>query len=210
MSSTSACTSPQTGSKNNEPWFSDSVYNYLLAHKATLNPADFFTYFQYTDKRTAHKDYGHTITCNRIFSMARQITLAAEFERWKIDKAQYFWAEVMRSKTTVLALTRTETSLIQYAAPLANNTIKESSKRTMEKRSGHTEQPNHKQQRCPSDLNVQLEEMDNSEDGEIETEVEGNFGITGDIITIGDQSKSPAARVLDVDTAADGKCYMHC
>ncbi|KAF8926343.1 hypothetical protein BGZ47_002800 [Haplosporangium gracile] len=135
--------------------------------------------------------------------MARQTTLAAEFERWKIDKAQHFWAEVMRSKTTVLALTRTETSLIKYAAPLANNTIKGSSKSTMKKRSGHMEQSNHKQHRCPSDLNVQLEEMDNSEDGEIETEVEGNSEITGEIITIGDQSKSPAARELDGDTAAD-------
>ncbi|KAF9079889.1 hypothetical protein BGX23_003014 [Mortierella sp. AD031] len=47
--------------------------------------------------------------------------------------------------------------------------------------------------------------MDNSEDGEIETEVEVNSGIAGEIITIGDQSKSPAARDLDVGTAADGQ-----
>jgi hypothetical protein len=88
----------------------------------------------------------------------------------------------MRSKTTVLALTRTGTSLIQYAAPLANNTIEESSKMAMEKRSGHTEQSDHKQHRCPSDLNVQLETMDNSEDGEIEMEVEGNRGIAGKLL----------------------------
>jgi len=179
MSSTSAYKCPQTGSKNNEPWFSDSVYNYLLAHKATLNPADFFTYFQYTDK-----------TCNRIFSMARQTTLAAEFERWKIDKVQYFWAEVIRSKTTVLALTRTETSLIQYSAPLANNTIRESSKRTMEKRSGHTEHSYHKQHRCSSDLNVQSGEMDNSENGEIESRVEGNSGFTGKVLISSKKKKN--------------------
>lgn len=84
---------------------------------------------------------------------------------------------MMRSKTTVLSLTRTETSLIQYAAPVANNTIKESSKRTMEKRSGHKEQSNHKQHRCPSDLNVLLEAMDNSEDGEIERKWKSTLGL---------------------------------
>ncbi|KAG9064563.1 hypothetical protein KI688_002821 [Linnemannia hyalina] len=133
--------------------------------------------------------------------MARQTTLAAEFKRWKIDKAQYFWAEVMRSKTTVLSLTRTETSLIQYAAPLANNTIKELSRSTAEKRSGHTEQPNLEQHRCSSGSNVHSEAMYNSEDGETEAEVEVDSG--SGIIAIGDQSKSSAACELDVDTAAD-------
>ncbi|KAF9176415.1 hypothetical protein BGZ51_000671, partial [Haplosporangium sp. Z 767] len=109
--------------------------------------------------------------------MERRTTLATEFERWKFDKVQYFWAEAVRSKATVLSLTRTETSLIQYAAPLANNTIKGTSKRTIEKRSGHTEQSNHEQHRCPSDLNVQLQAMDSSEGDEIETEMEVNSGI---------------------------------
>ena len=117
-------------------------------------------------------------------------TLAAEFERWKIDKVQYFWAEVIRSKTTVLALTRTETSLIQYSAPLANNTIRESSKRTMEKRSGHTEHSYHKQHRCSSDLNVQSGEMDNSENGEIESRVEGNSGFTGKVLISSKKKKN--------------------
>ncbi|KAF9176254.1 hypothetical protein BGZ51_001204, partial [Haplosporangium sp. Z 767] len=110
--------------------------------------------------------------------MAQRTTLAAEFERWKFDKAQYFWAEAVRSKTAVVSLTRTETSLIRYSAPLANNTIKVTSKRTLEKRSGHAAQSNHEQHRCPSDLNVQLETMDSPEDDEIETEVEVNSGIT--------------------------------
>ncbi|KAF9545153.1 hypothetical protein EC957_011223 [Mortierella hygrophila] len=177
MSSPSARTSSQTEPKNMESWLSDSVYEYLSAHKATLNPTDFFT-------------------------TARQTTLVAEFKRWKIDKAQYFWAEVMRSKTTVLSLTRTETSLIQYAAPLASNTIKESSRSAAEKRSGHTGQSNLEQHRCSSDY-VDSEAMHNSEDGEIEAEAEVDSGSAGGIIAIGDQSKSSAACELDVDTAAD-------
>jgi len=36
-------------------WFSDGVYNYLLAHKATLNPTDFLTYFQYTCEVSTRK-----------------------------------------------------------------------------------------------------------------------------------------------------------
>jgi len=155
--------SPQTGLKDNEPWFSDNIFSYLMAHKATLNPSDFFTSLQYTDKRIAHKDYGRAISCSRIFNTARQTVLAADFERWKIEKSQQFWAEVLRSKTTVLSLSLTETSLIRNAAPLANNTIEESSRRTMERRSGHMERLNNKQDMPLPDLNVHSKPTDVSE-----------------------------------------------
>ncbi|KAF9964776.1 hypothetical protein BGZ70_005965, partial [Mortierella alpina] len=68
--------------------------------------------------------------------MARQKTLAAEFERWKVGKSQHCWIEAQRLQTAVSALARTETSLIENAAPLADNTIQKSSQRTMKERSG--------------------------------------------------------------------------
>ncbi|GJJ79271.1 hypothetical protein EMPS_11632 [Entomortierella parvispora] len=156
-------TSPRTGLKDKEPWFSDNTFSYLLAHKATLNPSDFFTSLQYTDKRIAHKDYGRAISCFRIFNTARQTVLAADFERWKIEKSQQFWAEVLKSKTTVLSLSLTETSLIRNATPLANNTIEEWSRRTMERRSGHMERLDNKQDMPSPDLNVHSKPMDVSE-----------------------------------------------
>ncbi|KAF9155229.1 hypothetical protein BGX20_004506 [Mortierella sp. AD010] len=95
--------------------------------------------------------------------MAQQLTLAAEFESWKNNKARLFWAEVMKSTTTALSLTQTETSLIQNAAPLANATINESSKRTMERRLG--------------------DPVDNSEDSKAVTEAHVNSEIADESST---------------------------
>lgn len=58
----------------------------------------------------------------------RQKTLATDFETWKLNDAEYFWSEVIKTKSTDLSLALTETSLIRIAAPLADDTCKEDGK----------------------------------------------------------------------------------
>ncbi|KAG0379835.1 hypothetical protein BGX24_011434 [Mortierella sp. AD032] len=85
----------------------------------------------------------------------------------------------------------------------------------MEERSGHTEQSNRRQHRCPTDLNVQLEAMNNSKDGEIKTGVGVNSGIasaadeaveTGNEVT--STSKDASTKTADgtLDTSSDPTC----